>query len=159
MMGDAMDLLLWRHAEAETVQEGWSDDDRPLTGKGKRQARAMAEWLSRHAPAHIRVVSSPVQRTVATAEALTRRYNLNGLLRPDQSVDNLLEAAGWPDQVAPVVVVGHQPTLGLAAARLLGVGDQGLSIRKGALWWLQRQWRDGAHRVVLLTVQDADLLG
>jgi len=39
-----MELILWRHAEAEP---GEPDDARALTGKGHKQAWKMAEWLDR----------------------------------------------------------------------------------------------------------------
>ena len=37
-----MDLILWRHAEAE---EGDNDLARELTPKGEKQAARVAEWL------------------------------------------------------------------------------------------------------------------
>ena len=38
-----MDLILWRHAEAEA---GEPDDGRALTSKGHKQAEKMAAWLA-----------------------------------------------------------------------------------------------------------------
>ena len=38
-----MNLILWRHAEAE---DGADDLQRALTGKGRRQAARMAQWLT-----------------------------------------------------------------------------------------------------------------
>jgi phosphohistidine phosphatase len=64
-----------------------------------------------------------------------------------------LQAAGWPDSGDTVLVVGHQPTLGLAAARLLCGSDQAWSIKKGAVWWLERRERDGLVEVTLQAVQ------
>jgi phosphohistidine phosphatase len=37
-----MELILWRHAEAE---DGIPDMARELTSKGKKQAKHMAAWL------------------------------------------------------------------------------------------------------------------
>jgi phosphohistidine phosphatase len=48
----------------------------------------------------------------------------------------VLEVAGWPDREGSVVVVGHQPTLGQAAALALCGKIFDLDIEKGALWWL-----------------------
>ena len=42
-----MDLILWRHADAE---EGSPDDARALTGKGMQQAALMAGWLKSRLP-------------------------------------------------------------------------------------------------------------
>ncbi len=41
----AMDLLLWRHAEAE---DGDDDLKRRLTARGEKQARTMATWITCH---------------------------------------------------------------------------------------------------------------
>ena len=42
-----MDLILWRHAEAEDAAEGQGDLDRVLTSRGEKQAARMAAWLDR----------------------------------------------------------------------------------------------------------------
>ena len=42
-----MDLLLWRHAEAE---DGADDYSRPLTERGRKQAASVAAWLAQHLP-------------------------------------------------------------------------------------------------------------
>ncbi|MEO7547467.1 MAG: histidine phosphatase family protein, partial [Ramlibacter sp.] len=40
-----MDLILWRHAEAEDAPEGGDDLDRALTSRGEKQAARVAAWL------------------------------------------------------------------------------------------------------------------
>ncbi len=42
-----MDLILWRHAEAEEAREDQADVDRRLTPRGEKQAARMAGWLER----------------------------------------------------------------------------------------------------------------
>jgi phosphohistidine phosphatase len=56
------------------------------------------------------------------------------------------------------MVVGHQPTLGLVAALLLGEIGQSWVIKKGAVWWLRSRERETGHQVVLQAVQSPDLL-
>ncbi len=151
-----MDLILWRHAEAADA-EGDDDLERPLTSRGERQAARMAHWLNRHLPATTRVLVSPARRTQQTALALERKFRTVSAIAPGASVPALLDAARWPDAKEPVLVVGHQPTLGLAAAYLLSGAAQPWSVKKGALWWLRRRERerdgeDGA-RTVLVTVR------
>lgn len=149
-----MNLILWRHAEAEVQRAGQDDLERELTGKGRRQARRMAEWLEARLPASARILVSPSARTLQTVEPLARRFATVDALAPEHSVDELLLAAGWPDGGdETVLVVGHQPTLGLAAARLLCGSDQAWSIKKGAVWWLERREREGRVEVTLLAVQ------
>lgn len=148
-----MNLILWRHAEAEIQRPGQDDIERELTAKGRRQARRVAKWLDARLPASARILVSPAARTQQTAESLERRFTTVAALAPGRDADELLQAAGWPDSGDTVLVVGHQPTLGLAAARLLCGSDQAWSIKKGAVWWLERRERDGLVEVTLQAVQ------
>ncbi len=132
-----MDLILWRHADARDLVDGQADVDRPLTAKGERQAQRMAQWLQRHLPETTRVLVSPTLRTRQTADRLDRRYKLAPGLAPDQTVDTLLGLTRWPDAPQPVLVVGHQQTLGLTAAYLMAGVVQPWALRKGAVWWLR----------------------
>lgn len=154
-----MDLILWRHAEAHPEREGQPDLDRRLTANGERQARRMGLWLQQHLPATTKVLVSPAARTVATADALERRYRVEPLLAPTAGVDELLQVVQWPDCVTPVLVVGHQPTLGRVAARLLAEQDAPWSVKKAGLWWLRSRVREGVRQTVLHAVMGPDLLG
>ena len=62
-----MDLLLWRHAEAE---EGENDLTRHLTRRGEKQAQAVATWLNKRLPKNLRILASPATRAQQTASAL-----------------------------------------------------------------------------------------
>lgn len=150
-----MDLILWRHAEAEP---GVLDLDRRLTAKGVQQAARMAKWLDRHLPATVRILSSPADRTQQTARALKRKFRVEPALAPGASATDILAAAGWPDARESVVVVGHQPALGQVAALLLTGEDSPWSVRKGAVWWLSNRVRDGGSGVVLKVVLGPDLV-
>jgi phosphohistidine phosphatase len=147
-----MELILWRHAEAQ-LQDAQRDADRPLTRKGERQARRMAEWLDQRLPPSTRILVSPALRTQQTAQALERRFKTVVALAPGRSADELLAAARWPTSDEPVLVVGHQPTLGIVASRLLAGSDQAWSMKKGAVWWLAQHDREGTGPVTLLAVQ------
>ncbi len=160
-----MDLILWRHAQAVMLEDEGAmvsfdlarDLARPLTPKGERQAVRMAEWLNQRLPDTTRILVSPARRTQQTAEALGRRFRTVDAINPLASVDDLLVAARWPDAREPVLIVGHQPTLGLLAARLLTGQDQPWSVRKGAAWWLRSREREGGEQVVLHAVVPPDL--
>ncbi|MFC4160277.1 SixA phosphatase family protein [Chitinimonas lacunae] len=145
-----MDLILWRHAEAE---DGADDMARALTGRGRKQAAAMAGWLRSHLPPGYRVVASEAVRARQTAEALDPDHRVDPRLNPDLGVTSYLDAIGWPDQLPEVLlIVAHQPTLGQLAARLLGGQNQEWSVRKGAIWWFQGRQRGGQAQMVLRTV-------
>ena len=156
MTPNIMDLILWRHADARDARDGESDADRPLTSKGDRQAHRMAHWLNQNLPATTRVLASPTLRTVQTVQALGRKYKLIAELAPDQTVNALLSVVRWPEAKEPVLVVGHQFTLGLAAAYLMAGATQPWVVRKGAIWWLRCRHREAGTDVVLHTVLSPD---
>jgi len=158
MKESRMDLILWRHAEAELLQPGQSDLERALTSKGERQARRMAAWLNARLAESTRIIVSPALRTQQTAAALERKFKTVASFAPGRSVDELLVGAGWPGASLPVLVVGHQPTLGRAAALLLTGEAADWSVRKGALWWFTRRPRNGAEETVLRAVMAPDLV-
>ena len=169
-----MDLILWRHADAGDAV----DDDlivdlaRELTPKGQKQARRMADWLNRFLPDSTRVLVSPALRCQQTAQALGRKYQTREALGPGGTAGTLLTLARWPQRREPVLIVGHQPTLGLVAAMLMA-GPQTLdeppsrpgphdapawSVRKGAVWWLRHRDRGGVAEVVLVSVRSPETL-
>lgn len=153
-----MDLILWRHAEAHLIKEGQSDLERGLTAKGERQAARMADWLSQRLAQGTRVLVSPALRCQQTARALGKNFKTLEALAPEGSGEALLKAARWPESPDPVLVIGHQPTLGLVAAHLLAGTPQPWSIKKGAVWWLRHRDRDGDAQTVLQAVQSPDCL-
>jgi phosphohistidine phosphatase len=148
-----MDLLLWRHAEAE---DGTPDLKRKLTARGEKQAQQLAAWLAAHAPKKLRILSSPAVRCQQTAKALGLDFATDKRLGTDSNAANLLAAVGWPDGgeegCSAVLVVGHQPTLGQTAALLLADTGADWSIKKGALWWFSTRTRQGETQTVLRAV-------
>lgn len=153
-----MDLILWRHAEAFEMREVQDDLDRALTPKGERQAQRMGAWLNRQLPSSARVLVSPARRAQQTAAALDRKFKTVPGLAPGATVDLVLDLARWPDAREPVLIVGHQPTLGLVAAYLLAGHTQPWAVRKAAAWWLRARQREGVLQVVLHGSMSADLL-
>lgn len=154
-----MDLILWRHAHAgERWEDPQADLSRPLSIKGERQAARMAEWLARHLTESTRVIVSPATRAQQTAAALGRPVKTLAALAPGASAEDVLAAARYPRSREAVLVVGHQPTLGQVAARLLNLADPEASvpIRKGAVWWWRTRDREDQVQVVLHTVIGPD---
>ena len=151
-----MDILLWRHAEAE---EGLPDLKRKLTQRGQKQAQQMAEWIRKYGPRNLRILSSPARRCQQTAEALARPFETDKRLGTDSEVSSLLAAIGWPDggKEGAVLIVGHQPTLGQTAALLLSGEEANWTIKKGALWWFSNRTRQGESQTVLRAVIPPDL--
>ena len=159
-----MDLILWRHADAGEPAEGEGVDDlqRPLSPRGQKQAKRMADWLNGFLPDSTRILCSPALRTRQTADALGRKVRTVAALAPGASHSQALAAARWPDSREPVLLVGHQPMLGQLAAYLMG-GPATLdappwAVRKGAVWWLRQRERDGVSEVVLVSVRTPEKL-
>jgi phosphohistidine phosphatase len=156
-----MDLILWRHAEAREARPDEDDLQRPLTSRGEKQAAKVAAWLNLYLPDRTRVLVSPALRTRQTAAALGRKLRIHDALAPGATAPQLLDAARWPDGREPVLLVGHQPSLGQLAAGLMA-GAAALdgpvwTLRKGAVWWLRHRVRDGRPEVVLLAVRSPEM--
>jgi len=150
-----MELILWRHTESEDTTP---DLTRELTGRGRKQAARMADWLNPRLPPDIRILASPATRSRQTAQALGREYELVPALAPGASAEDVLAAAGWPDAPYPVLIVGHQPTLGQVAMQLLTGQAGDLTLKKGGIWWFQGRARAGQLQVVLRAVAAPDWL-
>lgn len=147
-----MDLILWRHAEAE---DGIPDAKRALTPRGEKQAKKMAKWLAKRLPQKVHIVVSPAVRCQQTANALGRKYETSKQVGTASGPNDVLQAAGWPNGGGTVLVVGHQPTLGQVAAQLLADSAADWNIRKGAVWWLAAQ--DGGNEAALRAALSPDL--
>lgn len=153
-----MNLILWRHAEAEEGDLAM-DLGRSLTRRGEKQAAAMAAWLRLRAPGHAVLLASRALRSRQTAAALSARFEVVDRLDPDRGVEDLLAAVDWPEgggQAGCVIAVGHQPTLGRTAALLLGGAEADWTIKKGAIWWFTNRVRSGETQTVLRTVLSAE---
>lgn len=153
-----MDLVLWRHAEAQDWVEGCNDMGRALTPRGEKQAARMASWLDRQLPEGTRILVSPATRAEQTAQALSRKYKVRAELGPQGTVAQLLELVNWPVAKNTVLVVGHQPVLGQVIAQLMGLNASECAVKKGAVWWLRNRERDALSQTVVLTVQSPEVL-
>ena len=137
-----MDLLLWRHAEAE---DGSPDAARKLTKHGRDQARRVAAWLKPRLPKRCEILVSPATRTQETAAALGAKFATSEAFGTGTTAADVIEAANWPTRAKPVLIVGHQPTLGRVAAALLSGEEADWQFAKGSIWWLR--YVDGETRL------------
>ena len=156
-----MDLILWRHAEAEEWPElnpeSATDLDRCLTPRGEKQAARMAVWLDRQLPEGTRILVSPALRCEQTAQALGRKFRVRHELAPDAQPSAILSLAQWPLAKTPTLIIGHQPTLGQTIALLVGLAEGDCPVKKGAVWWLRNRDRDGLSQTVVVTVQSPEI--
>jgi len=150
-----MDLILWRHAEAEP---GEPDLERALTPKGIKQARRMADWLTSQLPDSCKILVSPARRTLQTAEPLGRKFKIHNDLAPGAEAEDVLKVANWPAGKESVLIVGHQPTLGQVAALLLTGEEQDWDMRKAGAWWFAQREPGDPFSVYLKAVMSHDLV-
>lgn len=150
-----MELILWRHAEAE---DGSDDLARALTRRGQQQAARMARWLRERLPRSTRVMCSEARRSVQTASALTKSYEIVPVLNPGASLPEILRLVNWLGDDEVVVLVGHQPWLGELASTLMSGEAQYWAVKKGGVWWLQHRQRDGVMQVRLQAMMTPGML-
>jgi phosphohistidine phosphatase len=126
-----MDFYVLRHGAAEDRGPLWPDDEtRPLTADGRAKTREVAAGLKQLGVAPGAIYTSPLVRARQTAEIVARELGLAERLRetahlaPGGTADGLLGAiAAETPGAASVLVVGHEPDLGLLVSRLL-TGDE-----------------------------------
>lgn len=150
-----MELLLWRHADAE---DGIPDAGRALTKKGLKQARQVAAWLRPRLPGDCVVLASPAKRAQQTAAALELPYGTDKRIGVHADIAGLIAASNWPKRAGAVILVGHQPTLGHLAAYLLAGEAADWTIKKGALWWFSGRARYGDTETILRAVVSPELV-
>ena len=151
-----MELILWRHAEAEDPGPK-GDFARELTRKGRKQAERMAEWLRPRLEGDWRVIASPAARAIQTVTPLGRDYEVVPGIDPSRSADDLLREVRWP-KGDKVIAVGHNPTFGEVAARLVGGAESEAAFRKGAIWWFATRERGGRMETVLKVVMAPEMI-
>ena len=153
-----MDLILWRHAEAEAPGSVGLDDKRPLTKRGLRHAGRMANWLDRRLPETARVIASPALRCTQTADLLSRQYKIRDELALQTSVIDVLTVLRWPILQRPTLLIGHQPWIGELVANLLGSPKCDVHVSRGSVIWLRSKTHDNVIQTRILTVQNPRFL-
>ena len=138
-----MELILWRHADAEL---GQPDSERRLTDKGHKQAARMAKWLAERLPEDYVVMASPAVRAQQTARTLSDDIKTVPDLDTASSAKELIRACGWP-RGGTVVAVGHQPTMGEVASLLLTGSASAWAVKKSAIVWLSLRGAEARPRL------------
>lgn len=111
-----MDLFLIRHAQAQPDDPAVEDAHRPLTERGRKDARKLGKLLRRAGVSLDAIITSPLVRAVETAELVAVG------LRFDAAIEVAPELAPGRDplavvrevllprgDLAAVAIVGHQP--------------------------------------------------
>ncbi|MGV6475445.1 MULTISPECIES: SixA phosphatase family protein [Azotobacter] len=120
-------LFLIRHAKSPKEGAAFSDRDRPLAERGRRDLEKMGRRLAKRSIKPDLILSSPALRTLATAEGIARLldYSLKDIETDDRlyacQADELLDIIRTQDdKLKSVLLVGHNPQLAELARRLSG---------------------------------------
>ena len=144
-----MKLYLVRHGLAEERSPLVADEERPLTGKGKRRTREAFRGLARIARPE-RILSSPLVRAVETAEILARAlghdgFREEGSLAPGGDPHALLARLAREGGES-VALVGHEPDLSELAFLLAGR----IELKKAGVALIEGEPRPGEGRLAWL---------
>jgi phosphohistidine phosphatase len=141
-------LLLLRHAKSSWT-DPLDDHDRPLSGRGGRAARAMAEHMASQGLVPDRVLCSSAVRTSETwalmaphlGEPPLETSRTLYLASPGELLAAVRAGAGDAERL---LLVGHNPGIEELARALAGSGDE------DALRRLRRKFPTGALAVLRL---------
>ena len=111
-------LYLVRHAKSSWKEEGVHDMDRPLKGRGVRDAYNTSQWLREQGDRPEFIISSPATRALHTALIFSRNleYSFSDILIDQQiyhaSTKDLLQLVrNLSDDYSSVMLCGHNPTI------------------------------------------------
>jgi phosphohistidine phosphatase len=134
------DLLILRHAKSSWKHHELQDHDRPLNGRGRRDAERMGLLLREEMPLPGIVVSSSAVRAYSTARLVAEACELDAEVRlaPDLYLAGLdvyiALIRGVPDRYDCLMVVGHNPDVERLIDRLTGMDE---TMPTGALAWVR----------------------
>ncbi len=136
-----MKLVVIRHGRAgspaEFVQSGMTDDLRPLTIEGRRRIRHNAEGLKRLIKSIDVVATSPLVRSVETAQIIAKEFGKVAAtevtaLSPGGNREKIVAWLKHQPLTTTVAIVGHEPSLGALITWLLsGHEEPFLELKKG----------------------------
>lgn len=110
-------LILLRHSKSAWPQDGTPDFQRPLAGRGRRDAPAVGRWLRRHAPTIDLVLCSPATRARQTWDLAAAQLDAEPPIRYEAQLYGssaevfLLLTQQLPPEAATVALVAHNPSL------------------------------------------------
>ncbi|MBI5368026.1 MAG: histidine phosphatase family protein [Planctomycetes bacterium] len=145
-----------RHAIAAPAEPGTRDADRALTPEGARKLAGIARGLRALGVEPGKIWTSPYTRAAQTAAAVARALDADEplpeeLLTPPHTPAEVWEKLLAKSEAAEVLLVGHEPQLGMLAAFLLTAGAPcALALKRGAAWAIEVAPKPGPGSGVLL---------
>lgn len=118
---------------------GQDDSKRPLTDEGIQKMTKTAQGIKKLGIGFDEILSSPYLRAKHTAEIV---HQVLGIKKPIQFFNELTPQARFEDfkkilknfrELENVLIVGHQPSIGMFVGRLIANAEVSIDFRKGAL--------------------------
>lgn len=139
-----MRVILVRHGDADAeIPDGLEDDARALTARARGLLPGHFAGLRAHVGTPKLILMSPLVRAVQTATLLAQALGFEGPLKthrglyPDGPV-GAIEALLGDYLNETVVLVGHQPSMGSAAAHFLGLPSFPKPVNPGTVIGIER---------------------
>jgi phosphohistidine phosphatase len=123
-------LFLLRHAKSSWDQPALADADRPLSHRGERAARRIADHIAHAGIRPALVLCSPARRARATLDAMAAalgeqaNVRISARLYGADADDLLAIVRETPPSTPSVMLIGHNPALHDLALALTGDGDE-----------------------------------
>lgn len=137
------EIILLRHAQADSLVPGEVDSERGLTLHGDVEADAVGEWLKSHAANIDVVLCSPARRAQQTAERVLSALGSDIMLLSEKRIYNatpgdLIDVLSLHEKIERVLLVGHNPGLETLAALLTtGQSSDYRGIPTAGIAWLE----------------------
>jgi phosphohistidine phosphatase len=122
-------VYLLRHAKSSWKDSSLADRDRPLAGRGRRAAAAIADHLEAEGIRPDLVLCSPARRTRETLERVETALGDRVEVRFEEAlygasgVELLARLRALPPEPSSVMLIGHNPGLEDLALALASTGD------------------------------------
>ena len=123
-------VYLLRHAKSSWKDRSRADRDRPLAGRGKRAAKAVAGHIEAERIRPELVLCSPARRTRETLERVEAAFGDRVEVRYEEALYGASEAElldrlhALPAEVNSVMIIGHNPGLENLALALASEGAE-----------------------------------
>ena len=131
-----MRLLILRHATAvPSDTPDVADEDRPLTGRGRKRFKKAARGLAKVLRTPDLLLTSPLLRARETAEIAGKAWQLTPteepLLAAGGSPEALLAAIVAHPEDSVVALVGHEPDMSRLLSHVIGGVGERMPLKKG----------------------------
>ena len=146
-----LNLMLLRHAKSTRPATGLEDIDRPLTGRGKRAAAAMGDYMAANKLLPDLVLCSPARRAKDTWKIVAKKLVASPKILFEQDIYDFGDGEALLNclrrhagEAKSILLVGHNPSIEGLAQRLARKGDKKIRSR------LQTKYPTGALAVITL---------